>query len=59
MGDRRFGDEGGARVQHQCRLYSGGIRVRGVQGGSHSVMTREAAQRVRAAKSSEFRQGKL
>ena len=32
-----------------ARLYSGGIRVRGVRGGSHSVMTGEAAPRVRAA----------
>ena len=31
------------------RLYSGGIRVGGVRGGSHSVTTREAAPRVRAA----------
>ena len=33
MGDKRFGDEGGARVQHQLRggrLYSGGIHVGGV-----------------------------
>ena len=41
------------------RLYSGGIRVGGVRGGSHSVTTGEAATRVRAAKSSEIGQGKL
>ena len=49
-------------MQHQwrgARLYSGGIRVGGVRGGSHSVTTGEAALRVRAAKSSEFRLGKL
>ena len=52
MGDRRFGDG----VTRECsigrggaRLYSGGIRVGGVRGGSHSVMTGEAAPRVRAA----------
>ena len=32
-----------------ARLYSGGIRVRVVRGGSHSVTTGEAAPRVRAA----------
>ena len=51
MGDKRFGDEGGAR------LYSGDIHVGGVRGGSGSV-GRGAASRVRAAKSSEFGQGK-
>ena len=39
-----------------AKLYSGGIRVGGVRGGSHSVTTGEAAPRVRAAKSSKFRQ---
>ena len=38
-----------------ARFYSGGIRVRGVRGGSHSVTAGEAASRVRAAKSSEIR----
>ena len=43
----------------RVRLYSGGIHVGGVQGGSHSVTAGEAAPRVRVAKSSEFGQGKL
>ena len=58
MGDKRFGDEGGARVHHYqrgARLYSGGIHVRG---GSDSVTAVGAAPRVRAAKSSEFGEGK-
>ena len=62
MRDKRFGDEGGARVQHWrrgARLYGGGIHVGGVRGGSHSVTAGEAAPRVRAAKSSEFGEGKL
>ena len=42
-----------------ARLYSGGIRVRGVQGESHSVTAGGEAPRVRAAKSSEFGEGKL
>ena len=44
------------RVTRECsisrgraRLYSGGIRVGGVRGGSHSVTAEEAAPRVRAA----------
>ena len=37
-----------------ARFHSGGIRVGGVRGGSHSDSTGEAAPRVRAAKSSEF-----
>ena len=40
MGDKKFGDEGGARVKHQQRggrLCSGDIHVGGVRGGSHSV----------------------
>ena len=51
------------RVEWECsisrggaRLYSGGIHARGVRGGSHSV---GEAPRVRAAKSSEFGEGKL
>ena len=32
-----------------ARLYSGGMHVGGVRGGSHSVTTGEAAPRVRAA----------
>ena len=39
-----------------ARLYSGVIRV---GGGSHSVTAGEVAPRVRAAKSSEFGEGKL
>ena len=40
-------------------LHSGGIHVGEVRGGSHSDSAGEAAPRVRAAKSSEFGQGKL
>ena len=41
-----------------ARLYSGGIHVGGVQGGSHSVTAGGgAAPRVRAAKSFEFEKG--
>ena len=56
------------RVGRECnisrgraRLYSGGIHVGGVRGGSHSVTVGGggAAPRVRAAKSSEFGEGKL
>ena len=54
------------RVGRECsisrwgaRLYSGGIHVGGVRGGSHSVMSVGAAPRVRAAKSSELGKGKL
>ena len=39
-----------------ARLYSGGIHVGGVRGGSHSVT---AAPRMRTAKSSEFGERKL
>ena len=42
-----------------ARLYSGGIHVGGVRGGSHSVTAERAAPRVRAAKNSEFGEGKL
>ena len=42
-----------------ARLYSGGIRVGGIRGGSHSVTAGGAAPRVRAAKSSEFGEGEL
>ena len=42
-----------------ARSCSGGIRVGGVRGGSHSGTAGEAALRVRAAKSSEFGEGKL
>ena len=49
------------RVMRECsisrggnRLYSGGIHVGGVRGGSHSVMAGGATPRVRAAKTSEF-----
>ena len=62
MGDKRFEDKGGVRVQHQqrgARLYGGGIHVEGVRGESHSVTAGGAAPRVRAAKSSEIRQRKL
>ena len=54
------------RVGRECsisrggaRLYSGGIHVGGVRGGSHSVTGGGAAPRVRAAKSSELGEGKL
>ena len=47
----------------RARLYSGGIHVGGVRGGSHSVTSgntaRGTAPRVRAFKSSEFAEGKL
>ena len=42
MGGKRFEEEGEARLQHYqmgARLYSGGIHVEGVRGGSHSVTT--------------------
>ena len=46
-----------------ARLYSGGIRVGGVRGESHSVTSGNtawgAAPRVRATKSSAFGEGKL
>ena len=56
MGRRRIGDLE-TKVTRECsisrggggRLYSGGIRVGGVRGGSHSVTAGEAAPRVRAA----------
>ena len=58
------------RVGEECsinregdRLYSGGIQVEGVRGGSHSVTSGDAAggaaPRVRAAKSFEFGEEKL
>ena len=54
------------RVRRECsisrggtRLYSRGIHVGGVRGGSHSVTAGGAALRVRAAKSSEFGEEKL
>ena len=40
MGDKRFGDEGGQECcisRKEAKLYSGGIHVGGVRGGSHSV----------------------
>ena len=47
----------------RAKSYSGGIHVIGVRGGSHSVTSGdtagEAAPRMRAAKSSEFGNGKL
>ena len=49
--------------RRRTRLYNGGICVGEVRGGSHSVTSRDAAvgeaPRVRAAKSSEFGEGKL
>ena len=56
------------RVERECsisrrraRLYSGGIHVGGVRGGSHSTTSggtqQGAAPRVRAAKSSVFGKG--
>ena len=66
MLDKRFEDEGGAGVQHfqkGTRLYSGGIRVGGVRGESHSVTSWDTSEgeapRLRAVKSSEFGEGKL
>ena len=54
------------RVGRECsisrrgaRLYSGGIHVGGVRGGSHSVTAGRASPRVKAAQSSEFGEGKL
>ena len=41
------------------RLYSVGIHVGGVRGGSHSAAAVGAASRVKAAKSSEFGERKL
>ena len=41
------------------RLYSGGIHIGGVRGECHSVTAGGTAPRVRAARSSEFGQGKL
>ena len=43
----------------RARLYSGGIHVGGVRGGSHSDSAGGTAPRVRAAKSSEFGEEKL
>ena len=47
----------------RARLCSGGIRVGGIRGESHSVTSGDtaggAALRVRAVKSSEFGEGKL
>ena len=44
--------------RQRARLYSGGIHVGGVRGGSHSVASKDTAwgeaTRVRAVKSSEF-----
>ena len=54
------------RVRRECsisrgggRLYSRGMHVGGVRGGSHSVTEGRAAPRARAVKSSEFEDGKL
>ena len=38
----------------ETRFHSGGIRVEGVRGGSHSVTAEGEAPRVRVAKSSEI-----
>ena len=53
-----------AALAEGARLNNGGIQARGIQGGSHSVITRKsrdtaggAAPGVRASKSSEFREG--
>ena len=47
--------------RRRARLYSGGIRVGGVRGESHSVASGDtaggAAPRVKAVKSSEFGEG--
>ena len=45
--------------RRRARLDSGGIRVGGIQGESHSVTTGDTAPRVKAAKSSEFGEEKL
>ena len=63
----RWGTRGlETRVGRECsisrrraRLYSEGIHVGEVRGGSHSVMAGEAAPRARAVKSSEFEKEKL
>ena len=45
MGDKKFEDESGARVQHlpRARLYSGSIHVGGARGESHSVTSGDIA----------------
>ena len=48
----------------RARLHSGGIRVKGIRGESHSVTSGDTAgvgeaPRVRAVKSSEFGEGEL
>ena len=62
MGDKKFGDEGGARVQHQKRgrqivqwRYTGRRSPR----RKSQCYGRGEAPRVRAAKSSDFGEGKL
>ena len=49
--------------RRKARLYSGGMHVGGVRGGSHRVTSGDtaggAAPRVRAVKSSEFGKGEL
>ena len=65
-GDKKFEDEDGWECsisRRRDRLYSGGIRVGGARGESHSVTSGDsaggAAPRVRAANNSEFGEGEL
>ena len=52
-----------AALAEGTRLYNGGIQVKGVRGGDHSVTSSDesvkAVPRVRDAKSFEFGEGKL
>ena len=65
-GHKKFEEDGRAgrsTSRRRARLYSGGIRVGGVRGESHSVTSGDtvvrAAPGVRAVKCSEFGEGKL
>ena len=51
--ETRVGRESSISTQ-RAGLYSGGIRVGGVRGGSHSDSAGGTAQRVRAVKSSKL-----
>ena len=60
MGNKKFEGEDGvsAALAEEGRLNGGGIQAGGIGGGSHSAISRrsrEAASRVRAAMSSEFK----
>ena len=52
--ETRVGRECSISRKRRARLHSGGIHIGGVRRGSHSDSAREAALRVRAAKSSEL-----